>query len=116
MFKNATAFNQNIGNWNLISAVDVNSMFESATAFNQNIGSWNIKNVTNFTNFMANKTNLDYSATNLNAIYNGWSLLTVVPNLLNVNFGTIKYTIAGQAGKNILANAPNNWTIIDGGI
>ena len=116
MFKNATAFNQNIGNWNLISAVDVNSMFESATAFNQNIGSWNIKNVTNFTNFMANKTNLDYSATNLNAIYNGWSLLTVVPNLLNVNFGTIKYTIAGQSGKNILTGAPNNWTIIDGGI
>jgi surface protein len=116
MFRSATAFNQNIGNWNVISAQNMDSMFYSATAFNQNIGSWNIKNVTNFSNFMFNKTDLDYSATNLNAIYNGWSLLTVVPNLLNVNFGTIKYTIAGQSGKNILTGAPNNWGITDGGI
>ena len=116
MFRGATAFNQNIGNWNVISAQNMDSMFYSATAFNQNIGNWNIKNVNNLRNFMLNKTDLDYSATNLNAIYNGWSLLPVQPNLINVNFGTIKYTIAGQSGKNILTGAPNNWTIIDGGI
>ena len=68
-----------------------------------------------FTNFMSGKTNLNYSTTNLNAIYNGWSLLTLNPNL-NINFGTIKYTAAGQAGKNILTGSPNNWTITDGGI
>jgi hypothetical protein len=65
---------------------------------------------------MFGKTNLDYSSANLNAIYNGWSLLTVQPNLTNVNFGSIKYTIAGQAGKNILLGPPNNWFITDGGI
>jgi hypothetical protein len=64
---------------------------------------------------MLGKTNLDYSSANLDAIYNGWSLLTVQPNE-TINFGTIKYTLAGQAGKNILDFAPNNWTIVDGGI
>jgi hypothetical protein len=63
---------------------------------------------------MINKTNANYSTTNLNAIYNGWSTRPVTPNL-SINFGTIKYTAAGQAGRNILTGAPNNWTITDGG-
>jgi hypothetical protein len=64
---------------------------------------------------MAGKNSTNYSAANLDAIYNGWSLLTLQPNL-NVTFNTIKYTAAGQAGRNILTGAPNNWTITDGGI
>jgi hypothetical protein len=115
MFFNANIFNQPLNSWNTISLNNVQSMFEGATSFNQNIGSWNISNIYNFTNFMAGKTNLDYSATNLNAIYNGWSLLSV-QSAVNINFGTIKYTLAGQAGKNILTGAPNNWIIVDGGI
>jgi hypothetical protein len=64
---------------------------------------------------MAGKTAVDYSTANLNSIYNNWSLLVVQPNEA-INFGTIKYTLAGQAGKNILTGAPNNWIITDGGI
>jgi hypothetical protein len=64
---------------------------------------------------MLGKNDTNYSATNLDAIYNGWSLLTLQPNL-GISFDTIKYTAAGQAGRNILTGAPNNWTIIDGGI
>jgi ABC-type molybdate transport system substrate-binding protein len=90
------------------------NMFQNCL-FNQDIGSWNISNVTNFANFMANKTAANYSAANLDSIYNNWSLLTVNPNL-SISFGTIKYTAAGQAGKDVLTNAPNNWTIVDGGI
>jgi surface protein len=115
MFNNAIAFNQNIGSWNVSSVVNMNGMFASATAFNQNIGSWNISNVTVLANFMLGKTNLNYSSSNLDAIYNGWSLISVQPNI-NINFGTIKYTLAGQAGRNILTSAPKNWTITDGGI
>jgi len=74
-----------------------------------------VSNVNDFTDFMFGKTFSNYSTTNLDAIYNGWSLLTVQPNE-TINFGTIKYTLAGQAGKNILTGAPNNWVITDGGI
>jgi surface protein len=115
MFQNATAFNQPIGGWDMGNVEGAGSMFQNATAFNQNIGGWNVSNVTVFSDFMAGKTAANYSATNLDAIYNGWSLLTLNPNE-DINFGTIKYTSAGQAGKNILTGAPNNWTITDGGI
>jgi surface protein len=115
MFANATSFNGNISSWNVSSVTNMNGMFLSATAFNQNIGSWNVSNVNNFLSFMIGKTFTDYSATNLDAIYNGWSLLSVQPNE-TIDFGTIKYTLAGQAGRNILTGAPNNWTINDGGI
>ena len=64
---------------------------------------------------MNNKSSTNYSATNLDAIYNGWSLLTLQPSV-TANFGTIKYTSAGQAGRNILTGAPNNWTVTDDGI
>jgi surface protein len=115
MFMNATSFNGNITTWSVNGVTNMQGMFRGATAFNQNIGSWLVGNVLNFSNFMLGKTDLDYSSANLDAIYNGWSLLTPEPNL-TINFGTIKYTLAGQGGKNILTNAPNNWTIIDGGI
>jgi hypothetical protein len=64
---------------------------------------------------MASKTNLNYSADNLDLIYQKWSLLSIKPNL-TINFGTIKYTAASAAGRLILTSAPNNWTITDGGI
>ena len=115
MFRNAVAFNQPIGSWNVGSAQNMAQMFQSATAFNQNIGTWNVSNVTVFSNFMLNKTFGNYSSANLDAIYNGWSLLTVQPSIV-ISFGTIKYTLAGQAGRNILTGAPYNWLISDGGI
>jgi hypothetical protein len=65
---------------------------------------------------MAGKTDANYSATNLDSIYNGWSLLTFVNTGLSISFGTIKYTAAGQAGRDVLTDPPNNWTITDGGI
>jgi surface protein len=114
MFFGASAFNQPLNSWNVSNVTRMTEMFRSATAFNQDIGGWNVSNVTNFLDFMRFKTNANYSATNLNSIYNNWSLLTLNPNL-NINFGTIKYTLAGQAGRNILTGAPNNWTITDGG-
>jgi len=91
------------------------AMLFQATAFNQDIGAWNVSNVTNFIDFMRNKSAASYSAANLDSIYNGWSSRPVQPNL-SISFWTIKYTAAGQAGKDILTNAPNNWTITDGGI
>jgi surface protein len=115
MFTGCTFFNQPIGIWNVGNATNMSNMFDGATAFNQDIGAWNISNVINFLDFMRSKSFTNYLATYLDSIYNNWSLLTVQPNN-SINFGTIKYTLAGQAGKNILDFAPNNWTIADGGI
>jgi hypothetical protein len=109
-------FNQPIGSWNVSKVTNMSEMFRSAFSFNQNIGSWNVSGVTNFSNFMQSKTFSDYSTTNLNAIYNGWSSLPSLPSYININFNTIKYTAAGSAGKAILTGATYNWTITDGGI
>ena len=109
-------FNQPIGSWNVSKVTNMSEMFRSAFSFNQNIGSWNVSGVTNFTNFMQSKTFADFSTTNLNAIYNGWSSLPSLQPSININFNTIKYTAAGSAGKAILTGATYNWTITDGGI
>jgi surface protein len=115
-FVNTTAFNQNIGSWNVSNVQFMTNMFAFAIGFNQNIGSWNISNVIAIDYIMDGKSHLDYSAANLDSIYNGWSSLPSVKPNLSITFGTIKYTAAGQAGKDILTNAPNNWSITDGGI
>jgi surface protein len=110
-----TPFNQPIGSWNVSKVTNMESMFHTNFAFNQNIGGWNVSGVTTFTNFMADKTFSDYSTTNLDAIYNGWSSLPSVQSGRNITFNTIKYTAAGSAGKAILQGT-YGWTITDGGI
>jgi surface protein len=115
-FQGASAFNQPIGSWDVSNCVIMTAMFSSATAFNQDISDWNVSNVANFANFMAGKSASNYSAANLDSIYNGWSSLPSVQPNLSISFGTIKFTAAGVAGKAILTGAPNNWTIVDGGI
>jgi surface protein len=115
MFYGCSAFNQPLGTWVTTSVTNMANMFDGATAFNQNIGAWNVSNVTSFTNFMNGKTAANYSAANLDSLYNGWSSRAVIANR-SISFGSIKYTAASVAGRLILTSAPNNWTITDGGI
>jgi surface protein len=116
MFRGATAFNQDISNWNIRTSSNVimDGMFQNATAFDQDIGAWDVSSVTNFGGFMAGKTAANYSAANLDSIYNNWSLLTLKPNI-NITFGSIKYNSTAQSGRDVLTSSPNNWTITDGG-
>ena len=111
-----TVFNQPISSWDVSKVNTMENMFQSS-AFNQNIGNWNVSQVTNFTNFMLYKTPATFSSTNLDAIYNGWIVNGVKPNI-NISFGTAKYTAAGAIGRATLAAPPNGtgtWTITDGG-
>jgi len=118
MFRDALVFNQPLL-FDTIFVTSMNSMFRGATAFDQNIGSWNVANVTNFISFMSTKTPATFSKINLDAIYNGWSVSGVQPSR-NISFGgTVtgaKYSAAGAAGRLVLTLAPNNWTILDGGL
>jgi len=122
MFFGAIAFNQDISTWERIDSSlslvsDMNSMFQGATAFKQYIGNWNVSNVNNFGGFMALKTPTTFPSTYLDAIYNGWIVNGVKPNI-NISFGTAKYTAAGAIGRATLAAPPNGtgtWTITDGG-
>ena len=40
MFNGATAFNQDISNWNTAAVTDMQGMFYGATSFNQDISDW----------------------------------------------------------------------------
>ena len=116
MFYGCTAFNQPLPNtiFNTSAVTDMFHMFYGADAFNKNIGTWNVANVTDFTEFMGDKTPATFSTTNLNAIYNGWST-QAVQSSLDISFGTAKYTAAATAGRLVLT-ATKLWTITDGGI
>ena len=111
MFGACSAFNGTLTFSSTASVTDMSGMFTGCYNFNQNIGSWNVANVTNFTNFMPSTIYLN--GDNLDAIYNGWSVQSVKPNI-NITFGISQYTAAGAAGKFSLQNV-NNWTIVDGG-
>ena len=47
MFSGATAFNQDIGDWNVGNATLMEGMFQFASLFNQDISDWNVSNVVN---------------------------------------------------------------------
>jgi surface protein len=113
MFANAPAFNQPL-NWDTSAVTNMFRMFRAASAFNQDISAWDVSQVSIFGGFMANKTFSNYDAANLDAIYNVWSLLSLQYGV-TIDFGTIKYTAAGQIGKDdLIFNYA--WTVNDGGI
>ena len=45
MFKQASAFNQDISDWRTSKVTDMSCMFNGAKAFNQDIGDWDTSNV-----------------------------------------------------------------------
>jgi surface protein len=116
MFNGATIFNQNIGSWNVGNVTNMYGMFNGAIAFNQPLGSWNVSSVTDMSGMF---TGTQLSTANYDATLIGWLTITSTETALqpNVTFdaGTSKYC-NGASARSILTSAPNNWTIIDGGL
>lgn len=109
-----TNFNQPLNHLVMTNVTSILNMLNACTNFNQDISDWDIRNLTNATGFMQHKTSANYNASYLDAIYNKWSLLPLKSGV-TISFGSIKYTSAGQAGRDILTTT-YGWTITDGGI
>jgi len=69
-FRDATAFNQDIGGWDVSNVVTMSQTFQGATSFNQDIGSWDTSNVTSMDNMFR-------GAFNFNQDISGWSVSNV---------------------------------------
>ena len=70
-FDTASAFNQELGSWNVANVTTLEEMFETASAFNQDIDSWNVAQVTTLAYTF-------YEASAFNQALGSWNVAYVV--------------------------------------
>ena len=94
------------------AVIGLYAAFYLATVFNASLGAWDISQVTN-ANLVTHSSGINTA--NYDATLIGWAAQSVQPSL-TVNFGSVKYSAGAAAtARGVLDNAPNNWTITDGG-
>lgn len=79
LFKDETAFNQDISNWDTTNVTNMESMFEGATAFDQSIGNWDTGKVTSMASMFKNASTFNQdigqwntvSVTNMSSMFQG---------------------------------------------
>jgi len=70
MFRNATAFNQNINSWDVSSATNMGAMFMDANSFDQPLSEWDVSSVTNMASMF-------FNARAFNQPLNDWDVSSV---------------------------------------
>lgn len=110
-FNGAASFNSDLSSWDVGKATRMENMFAGATSFNSDISNWNISNVTTMANMFSG---VELPADIYSAILTKWSALTVKSNVI-FDAGNSKYRLNTEVNRAILTDAPNSWTITDGG-
>ena len=100
MFKQATSFNQELGNWSFRPAgVGMHGMFASATAFvGTGLGNWDVSMVTDFSEFAYGATSINFPITHPNywELSPGVNFERMFSDCTNLNGGQA----AGVGGRN----------------
>ena len=78
VFDGAISFNQDIANWDVSKVTTMIRMFNGATSFNQDIGSWNVSSVTDMTDMFNGATSFNQNIGNWNV-----SNVTTMANMFN---------------------------------
>lgn len=106
------AFNGNIGDWDVSNVTDMNNMFLFDFVFNQDLSNWDISAATTLASMLKGSA---FNTTNYDLLLTAWSALTVQSG---VSFTDVPaaYSASVQSNRDTLTNAPNSWTITDGGV
>ena len=115
MFKDALAFNQNIGSWTTTNVTNMSGMFNGASAFSQNISGWNFSAVTVMNDFLSNAPN--FGITNYDNLLNALGTAAgnggIINNTPFRNVGQI-YTSASSTNRTYLMGGQTRYWVVGG--
>ena len=111
MFSGASAFNQNLNSWDVSNVNSMKQMFSGASAFNQDLGNWDVSGVTDMKDMFKDVT---LSTANYDALLLSWSVRSLQSDV-NFSAGNSTYSSSSQGARDTLTNV-YNWAVTDAGV
>jgi len=86
-FDGASAFNQDIGRWDVAAVTDMELMFDEAPVFNQDIGRWDVSSVKDMEGmfYYAKSFNQDISGWNVSAVTDMGRMVRMSPTTIKID-------------------------------